>query len=66
MLIAYFQRQESVSEIPDATFLLIEEVWSDLGADYFLHTPLNRKGNDALARVAVHRLAPTTAGRRRR
>ena len=57
LLIAYFQRQESVSEIPDAASLLIEEVESDLGADYFLHTPLNRKGNDALARVAVHRLA---------
>ncbi len=36
---------------------MIEEVLSDLGADYYLHTPLNRNGNDALARVAVHRLA---------
>src|SRR5262249_42903061 len=27
------------------------------GADYYIHTPLNRLGNDALARVAVHRLA---------
>jgi Lhr-like helicase len=57
LLIAYFQRQESFSEIPDASSLLIEEVHSDLGADYFLHTPLNRKGNDALARVVVYRLA---------
>ena len=57
LLLAYFQRQESVSEIPDTASLLIEEVESELGADYFLHTPLNRKGNDALARVAVHRLA---------
>ncbi len=57
LLLAYFQRQESFSEIPDVTSLLIEEVQSDLGADYFLHTPLNRHGNDALARVAVHRLA---------
>jgi ATP-dependent helicase Lhr and Lhr-like helicase len=37
--------------------LLIEEVLSDQGADYYLHTPMNRKGNDALARVVVHRLA---------
>ena len=57
LLLAYFQRQERFSEIPDGSSLLIEEIVSDLGADYFLHTPLNRNGNDALARVAVHRLA---------
>ena len=57
LLMAYFQRQECVSEIPDGEMLLIEEVLSDQGADYYLHTPMNRKGNDALARVAVHRLA---------
>ena len=57
LLMAYFQRQECVSEIPDGEMLLIEEVLSDRGADYYLHTRLNRKGNDALARVAVHRLA---------
>jgi ATP-dependent Lhr-like helicase len=57
LLAAYFQRQEYVSEIPDAESLLIEAVRSDQGADYYLHTPLNRKGNGALAHVAVHRLA---------
>ncbi len=57
LLLDYFQRQECVSEIPDSASLLIEEVVCDQGADYYLHTPLNRKGNDALARVAVHRLA---------
>ncbi len=57
LLTDYFQRQECISEIPDADSLLIEEVPSDQGADYYFHTPLNRKGNDALARVAVHRLA---------
>ena len=57
LLMAYFQRQECISEIPDGTMLLIEEVLSDQGADYYLHTPMNRKGNDALARVVVHRLA---------
>ncbi len=57
LLLDYFQRQECISEIPDAVSLLIEEVVCDQGADYYLHTPLNRKGNDALARVAVHRLA---------
>ncbi|MBV9124876.1 MAG: DEAD/DEAH box helicase, partial [Planctomycetes bacterium] len=54
---AYFQRQECVSEIPDATTCLIEVVSAFTHRDYYLHTPLNRAGNDALARVAVHRLA---------
>jgi ATP-dependent Lhr-like helicase len=56
-LSAFFQRQESVSEIPDTESCLIEIVPHDQGADLYLHTPLNRLGNDALARVAVHRLA---------
>jgi ATP-dependent Lhr-like helicase len=57
-LVDYFERQESASEIPDAATLLIEAVGCQgLGAtEYFLHTPLNRRGNDALARVAVLRL----------
>jgi ATP-dependent Lhr-like helicase len=56
-LMAYFQLQECVSEIPDPTTFLVEVVSSEFGMDYYLHTPLNRSGNDALARVAVHRLA---------
>ncbi len=56
-LASYFQRQESVSEIPDSTTLLIEVVVSFEAATLYLHTPLNRQGNDALARVAVLRLA---------
>jgi ATP-dependent Lhr-like helicase len=55
-LACYFEHQEAVSEIPDASTLLVEAV--DLGADValYLHTPLNRKGNDGLARVAEARL----------
>jgi ATP-dependent Lhr-like helicase len=53
----FFERQECVSEIPDMTSCLIEAITHDGGADYYIHTPLNRLGNDALARVAVHRLA---------
>lgn len=56
-LTAFFQRQECVSEIPDSTSCLVEIVAHDDGADYYFHTPLNRLGNDALARVAVQRLA---------
>jgi ATP-dependent Lhr-like helicase len=54
---AYFQRQESFSEVPDTTAALVEVVVYEGGAGYWWHTPLNRLGNDALARVAVHRLA---------
>jgi ATP-dependent helicase Lhr and Lhr-like helicase len=56
-LTAFFQRQECVSEIPDTTSCLVEINAHEDGADYYFHTPLNRLGNDALARVAVHRLA---------
>jgi ATP-dependent Lhr-like helicase len=58
-LAAYFEAQESVSEIPDGTTLLIEIVQVDEGTEYYLHTPLNRPGNDALARVGVSRLLLT-------
>ncbi len=57
VLVAYFQRQECVSEIPDAAACLVEAVQGPFSTDYYVHTPLNRTGNDALARVAVHRLA---------
>ncbi len=57
VLAGYFQRQESVSEIPETNVCLIEAVGQEFGANYYIHTPLNRTGNDALARVAVHRLA---------
>ena len=57
ILAAYFQGQESASEIPDAGTLLVEVVRAEGGAAYYLHTPLNRLANDALARVAVARLA---------
>jgi len=56
-LSAFFQRQECISEIPDSESCLVEVVPHDAGADFYLHTPLNRLGNDALARVVVHRLA---------
>ncbi|HZY84788.1 MAG TPA: DEAD/DEAH box helicase [Gemmataceae bacterium] len=57
VLADYFQRQESLSEVPDTAAGLVEGVVTGDGVDYYVHTPLNRLGNDALARVAVHRLA---------
>src|SRR5260370_356926 len=56
-LVGYFTRQEAVSEVPDAGTCLIECVANDGGCDYYVHTPLNRAANDALARVATLRLA---------
>lgn len=58
-LVALFQRQECVSEVPDGDSCLIEAVAAEGGADYYVHTSLNRAGNDALARAAVLRLART-------
>jgi ATP-dependent Lhr-like helicase len=55
-LLTYFQLQEAVSEIPDAGACLVECVSTGTGTEYYIHTPLSRPGNDALARVAVHRL----------
>jgi Lhr-like helicase len=57
VLVSYFERQEALSEIPDTDSCLVEAVGGAAAAEYFVHTPLNRLGNDALARVAVHRLA---------
>jgi ATP-dependent Lhr-like helicase len=57
ILAEYFEEQEAVSEIPDAGVCLIEAVVTESCATYYIHTPLNRRGNDALARVAVRRLA---------
>ena len=57
LLAGYFLQQEAISEIPDAATLLIEIVPCEAGMEYVLHTPLNRLGNEALARVAVSRLA---------
>lgn len=55
-LLEHFQLQECLSEIPDSAVCLVEVVPTETGADYYFHTPLNRTGNDALARVAVRRL----------
>jgi ATP-dependent Lhr-like helicase len=57
LLAAHFQQQESVSEIPCAGTLLVEVVRAEGGMACYLHTPLNRLANDALARVAAARLA---------
>ncbi len=56
-LVKFFVRQESVSEIPDVSTCLVECVRLGGVVEHYVHTELNRAGNDALARVMVHRLA---------
>jgi ATP-dependent Lhr-like helicase len=61
-IVRYFQAQESLSEVPGPTAALIELVAIPdrdrlPGVVCYCHTPLNRLGNDALARIAVHRLS---------
>lgn len=55
-LSALFQRQECVSEIPDTRTCLVEVVDNGWLQEHYVHTPLNRSGNDALARAAIRRL----------
>jgi ATP-dependent Lhr-like helicase len=56
-LVMYLQSQETISEIPDAAVCLIEAVREEGFTGYYVHTPLNRAANDAVARVVVRRLA---------
>jgi ATP-dependent Lhr-like helicase len=58
-LVRFFLRQEAVSEIPEVFTCLVECVRLGGVIEHYVHTELNRAGNDALARVAVHRLART-------
>jgi ATP-dependent Lhr-like helicase len=60
-LVRHFRQQECATEVPDLTTLLIEEVAGDGDTGYYVHTPLNRAGNDALARLWVWRLGRLTA-----
>jgi ATP-dependent Lhr-like helicase len=56
LLTEYFELQEAISEIPDAATLLVEVVDAGIDTEYYVHTPMNRTANDALARVALRRL----------
>ena len=51
------QERRVVSEIPGPQSLLIVKIPLDWAGEFYFHTPLHRAANDALARVAVLRLA---------
>jgi ATP-dependent Lhr-like helicase len=54
-ILRYLQQQETVSEIPPLDALLIECVSMQSCVEYFVHTPLPRSANEALARVLLRR-----------
>ncbi len=56
LLVQYFERQETLSQIPDASTLLVEAVGTDCSVEYSVHTPLHRPANQAIAQVLGHRL----------
>ncbi len=57
----FLQAQETQSEIPSMTSLLIEAVDRDFGIEYAVHTPLPRAANEALAQLVCARLEPRKA-----
>lgn len=52
--------QETVSEIPTLSAMLIECVAMQSCSEYFLHTPLPRSANEAIARVLLRRMRSLT------
>ena len=55
-LVAHFNQQEAVSQIPTDEFVLVEIHLEDLGPVVCVHTPLPRSANDAVARILGARL----------
>jgi ATP-dependent Lhr-like helicase len=55
-LVDYFHAQETISEIPQAGVCLIEVLQREQCQEFYIHTPINRAANEALARVLVFRL----------
>jgi ATP-dependent Lhr-like helicase len=54
-LTRYLQEQETISEIPTLPGLLIEAVAMQSCHEYFVHTPLPRSANDAVACLLLQR-----------
>ncbi len=54
-ILRYLEEQETVSEVPPLDALLIECVPMQSCVEYFVHTPLPRSANEALARVLLGR-----------
>ncbi|ASJ03438.1 ATP-dependent helicase [Thermococcus profundus] len=53
-IIAYFREQERYSTIPDDETVLVEEVEKENTYEYFFHTLIGRRANDALSRAFAY------------
>ncbi|MDI3475037.1 MAG: ATP-dependent helicase Lhr and Lhr-like helicase [Thermococcaceae archaeon] len=53
-ILAYFREQERYSTIPDDRLLLVEEVEKERTYEYFFHTLVGRRANEALSRAFAY------------
>lgn len=53
-IIAYFREQERYSTVPDDETVLVEEVEKENTYEYFFHTLIGRRANDALSRAFAY------------
>ncbi|AEH24853.1 DEAD/DEAH box helicase [Pyrococcus yayanosii] len=53
-ILAYFREQEKFSIIPDDETILVEEVVRENTVEYFFHTLIGRRANDALSRAFAY------------
>ncbi|WP_048150055.1 ATP-dependent helicase [Palaeococcus ferrophilus] len=53
-IIAYFREQARYSTVPDDGTLLVEEVEKENAYEYFFHTLIGRRANDALSRAFAY------------
>lgn len=56
VLLALFESQEQLSEVPTSRMLLVEESPVDDGWSYAFHAPLSRSASEALGRAVAARL----------
>ncbi|WP_010480284.1 DEAD/DEAH box helicase [Thermococcus zilligii] len=56
-IIAYFREQAKYSVVPDDETVLVEEVEKENTCEYFFHTLIGRKANDALSRAFAYAIS---------
>ncbi len=61
-IIAYFREQERYSTVPDDETVLVEEVEKENTYEYFFHTLIGRRANDALSRAFAYAVSRWKGG----
>ena len=56
-IVAYFREQASYSTVPDDETVLVEEVEKEKTWEYFFHTLIGRRANDALSRAFAYAIS---------